>query len=447
MSGLIPDFGNILYTAGAFIIALSIIVAVHEFGHYIVGRWSGIAADVFSLGFGPKLISRVDKRGTRWQIALIPLGGYVKFRGDANAASAGVDEAALQGLSAEERRATMQGAPLWARAATVAAGPVFNFILSMIILTAMALYSGSATTEPQIGTLNEMPEGTGDVKTGDVIRAVGGIETPDYDALFKASETLPSSPSLTYLVTREGADLNAAGPALYPARLDGIAPGSAAAEAGLQPGDVVIRADGMRLYEFSDLQEQVKLSQGQPMTLEVWRPGMAADEVLTVTLTPRSTDMPLRDGGFEARYLIGATGGYFFTPALRPTGVVEAVTGAANEVWFVMRSSVSGMWHMATGAISSCNLRGPLGIAESSGAAAGAGATSFIWFIAMLSTAVGLLNLFPIPVLDGGHLVFHAYEAITRRPPSEKVLNLLYALGGGFVLVLMLFGLTNDLFC
>ncbi|MDP5349562.1 MAG: site-2 protease family protein, partial [Paracoccaceae bacterium] len=128
----LPQFGGLAMTLAAFVVALSVIVAVHEYGHYIVGRWSGIHADVFSLGFGPVLFARVDKRGTKWQVALLPLGGYVKFRGDADAASAGTDEQAIRTMSEAEKRSTMNGAPLWARTATVAAGPIFNFVLAII---------------------------------------------------------------------------------------------------------------------------------------------------------------------------------------------------------------------------------------------------------------------------------------------------------------------------
>ena len=147
--GLIPTFGGLIWTIAAFIIALSVIIAIHEYGHYIVGRWTGIEADVFSLGFGPVLFSRVDKHGTKWQFALLPFGGYVKFKGDANAAS-GKDEEAMEGIatqSPEELRRTMHGAPLWARAATVAAGPVFNFAMSILVF-GLIFWSQGVSKEP-----------------------------------------------------------------------------------------------------------------------------------------------------------------------------------------------------------------------------------------------------------------------------------------------------------
>lgn len=446
-SGLVPDFGNILYTVVAFVVALSVIVAVHEFGHYIVGRWTGIKAEVFSLGFGPKLISRVDRHGTRWQIAVVPLGGYVKFLGDANAASAGADETAMARLTPEERRHTMHGAPVWARAATVAAGPVFNFILSIVIFAGVFLWVGTATEEPVVGEVVALPGGAGEIRAGDRILAVEGIATPDYAALSAVVEQLPAATTLRYLVQRDGVEVELTGPALYPARLGGIAATSAAMAAGLQPGDVVLSADGVALTAFADLQTAVKAAGGRALVLRVWRPGMDAGDSFEVTLSPKSTDLPKPEGGFETRWLIGATGGYFFTPTTRPTGLWEATTRATSETWFIIESSLSGLWHMITGAISSCNLRGAIGIAETSAAAASGGAENFVWFIAVLSTAVGLLNLFPIPVLDGGHLMFHAWEAVAGKPPSDRVLNVLMALGLALVLTLMLFGLKNDIFC
>ena len=204
LAGLIPAFGSLFVTASAFVVALSVIVAIHEFGHYIVGRWSGIHAEVFSLGFGPRLWSRVDKRGTRWQIAALPLGGYVKFLGDANAASAGEDTKIMATLSPEERRHTMHGAPLWARAVTVAAGPLFNFILSIVVFSVFFIVSGAASDKLTIGSLNPLPGGSGGLLAGDEILAVDGKPTPDWEALNAVADGLPASAVLTYHVRRDG---------------------------------------------------------------------------------------------------------------------------------------------------------------------------------------------------------------------------------------------------
>jgi len=162
---------------------------------------------------------------------------------------------------------------------------------------------------------------------------------------------------------------------------------------------------------------------------------------------PRRMDMPTPEGGFETRWLIGLSGGLLFVPETRTPGPFEAIGDGASQTWVIVKTSLSGLWHMITGAISSCNLQGPIGIAETSGAAASQGLASFIWFIAMLSTAVGLMNLFPVPILDGGHLVFHAYEAVSGRPPSDRALRVLMGSGLAMLLALMVFALTNDLFC
>ncbi|KEP70069.1 zinc metalloprotease [Thioclava dalianensis] len=445
---LLPQFGNLLYTIVAFVVALSIIVAVHEYGHYIVGRWSGIKAEVFSLGFGPKLISRVDKHGTRWQIAAIPLGGYVKFLGDANAASAGADDAEMAQLTPEERRHTMHGAPLWARAATVVAGPVFNFILSIIIITGLSMWTGQATDTPDIDAVVALPQGAGGLQHGDRIIAVNGIKTPDYAALDQAGGDLPAGPDLTYTVERDGQQQQVSGPQLVPARFDGIAPNSAAYDAGLAPGDVITAIDGTPVWRFSALQEAVKTGKGAPIALSIWRPEAGGQgKQFNVTLVPRKTDLPGPAGGFETRFLIGATGSYMFTPVTMPVGPWQALKGGVQSTYGIIAQSISGIKAMIEQQISSCNLSGALRIAETSAAAAKSGPSSFIWFIAVLSTAVGFLNLFPIPVLDGGHLVFHAYEAVRGKPPSDRLMNLFMSVGLALVATLMLFGLWNDLTC
>ncbi len=441
---LLPSFGNLLYTLVAFVVALSVIVTVHEYGHYIIGRLSGIHAEVFSIGFGPVLLSRVDRRGTRWQVAALPFGGYVRFLGDANAASAGADEATMAHLDAGQRRHTMHGAPLWARAATVAAGPVFNFILSIGIFAAIFMTVGVATETPVIGSLHALPGGAGGLRAGDEIRAIEGRPTPDYPALQAVADALPTLERMDYSVRRGGAETLVEGPAVSPPRIAVVTPESAAMEAGLRAGDVILAIDGWPVRSFAELQSIVKEAGERPLTLRVWREGAREFEV---TLTPRRTDMPRREGGFETRYLIGIGGGFFFEPLTRSVGPMEALRAGAGQVSFIVGSSLSAMTHMLRGAISSCNLRGPIGIAETSGAAASAGLVDFIWFVAVLSTAVGLMNLFPIPVLDGGHLVFHAWEWAAGKPPPEAVMRVLMTLGLALVLSLMVFGLMNDLRC
>jgi regulator of sigma E protease len=438
----IPAFGSIGFTLLAFVAALSIIVAIHEYGHYIVGRWSGIHAEVFSIGFGPVLLSGTDKHGTRWQLAALPFGGYVKFLGDANAASAGADDT-LDGMDAVERRRSMPGAPLWARAATVAAGPIFNFILSIAIFAGIVLIGGRAADEAIVGGLVPVPEEIQVLEQGDEITAIEGEPVSSLSDVYELSRSLDPQRSVTYDILRDGDALqvDAAFP-LLPI-VGSVAPQSAAIAAGIEEGDVIMSVDGTPIYGFSQLRAAVDASQGAELDLTVWRDG----DTLDLTLAPRSTDLPTSEGTFETRWLIGITGGLIFEPETVSVGFWDALSYGANQTWFIVNSSLSGLKHIITGAISTCNLQGPIGIAETSGAAASQGLDNFIWFIAVLSTAVGLLNLFPIPVLDGGHLVFHAYEAVAGKPPSDKVLKVFMAVGLTLLLSLMVFALTNDIFC
>ena len=440
--GLIPSFGGAIWTLIAFVVALSIIVAVHEYGHYIMGRWTGIHAEVFSLGFGPVVFSRVDSRGTKWQLAALPFGGYVKFLGDSNAAS-GKDGTAISTMTEAERRHTMHGAPLWARALTVAAGPVFNFLMAMAIFIVMMLANGVATEEPVVGAVKPVPFEGQTLLPGDRVLQMAGTETPDLTALVAVAQDLTPAPSVRYLVKRDDSEVEFDGPYPFPPLADGVQPQTAAYEAGLEAGDVIVSVDGTPIYAFKQLRELVGASDGKKLKLSIWRAG----RVFEADLVPRRMDIPVADGGFETRWLIGLTGGIGFEPETRSPGPIEVVRLAAGQTWYVATTSLSGVWHMITGAISTCNLRGPLGIAESSGAAASQGPESFIWFIAMLSVAVGMMNLFPVPVLDGGHLVFHAWEAVTGSPPTDRALRVMMSAGLALLLSLMVFALTNDLFC
>ncbi|MFS4583227.1 RIP metalloprotease RseP [Phaeobacter sp. C3_T13_0] len=442
-----PQLGGYLYVIASFVIALSVIVAVHEYGHYIVGRWSGIHAEVFSLGFGPVLFSRVDKHGTRWQVALLPFGGYVKFLGDADAAS-GKDVDAMADVAADPvaLRRTMHGAPLWARSATVAAGPVFNFIMSALIFTGVFLMQGTTRDPLTVDRLVPLPGLQTELREGDSLLQIDGVDVPSLEnrtAFATFRDSVPEQQPLTYTVLRNGQPEEVMGPYPWPPHVRGIAPRSAASDIDLQPGDVITGVDGTPIFAFDQLKRAVESAEGKVLLLNVWRAG----EEFEMALAPRRVDEPLPDGGFATRWRMGIAGGLAFYPATETVGVGEAFGAGTAQVWGVVEMSISGLMHMITGAISTCNLSGPIGIAETSGAMASQGLASFIQFIAVLSTAVGLLNLFPIPALDGGHLVFYAYEAVTGKPPNDAVMRILMTVGIAAILSLMMFALFNDIFC
>ena len=443
---LIPQFGSLFTTILAFIVALSVIVAIHEYGHYIIGRWSGIKADVFSLGFGPVLFSKVDRHGTRWQFALLPFGGYVKFMGDANAASANTDNSAAEEMPPEIRRQTMLGAPLWARTATVAAGPIFNFILSIIVFAGLMMFQGKVAEPLVVGSLPPLPGEEFSLQSGDELRAIGGTPVPGFDessAFDDFIQSLPIAPQLEYTVARDGRELEVTGPYPMPPRAVNISPQSAAYDIDMKQGDVILSADGQAISAFSELKDIVETSDGRALKLKVWRDG----EILDFALAPRRVDEPQPEGGFKTSWRIGISGGLAFEPATERLGLGAAVAGGFERTGQVIETSLSGLYHLIAGKISSCNMTGPIGIAQVSGAMVRQGADSFILFIAFLSTAVGLLNLFPIPVLDGGHLVFYAYEAVAGKPPSETALRLLMTIGLTLILGVMVFAIGTDIMC
>lgn len=461
LTTLIPSFGNLAFTLVFFILALSIIVAIHEYGHYIVGRWTGIHAEVFSIGFGKVLYSRTDERGTVWQIAALPFGGYVKFLGDANAASVGGDlsefdnyirevDATSPQVQAYARdltaRNTMLGAPLWARSATVAAGPVFNFILSAFVFAGVLLFQGQPITPLTVSEIPGFPDAIEQqLLPGDRVLRVEGTALNYPDGFRAAVAAVPSQPSVAYDITRDVERMTVRGPQPQPALVQSITPRSAADDAGLKIGDVIVSMNEIPVYQFGDMIEVVNAVRDAPIALQVWRDGA----MFETTLTPRLTAIPQEDGSMKDEPKLGiGNGGLFFEPATTDVGVLEAMRLAVQQVWFIIKQSLVGMKALIVGAINTCNLSGPVGIAETSGSMASQGTLSFISFIAVLSTAVGLLNLFPIPVLDGGHLVFHAYEAVTGKMPSDGVLRILMAVGVSMIGGLMLFAIFNDLlFC
>ena len=443
LTQFVPMFGNFAFMIVAFIVALSVIVAIHEYGHYIVGRWCGIHADVFSLGMGPVVYSRSDKHGTVWQIAALPLGGYVKFRGDANAASVGSEEHAPddEHVPDFDVRTTMAGAPLWARVATVAAGPIFNFVLAIAIFAGSIMYQGRPVAPLTFDELRPLPVSfESELQSGDVLVAVEGIPFDDAERTVSIVDLVPVQERLDYTILRDGNEITIDGPYYFPAAVSSVSPRSAADDADIKVNDVITEIDGVKIYAFSQVQDIVIAAEGAPLAFTIWREGAE----LTKTIAPRRVDLPTPEGGFETRWLIGVTGTIFFETMREDVGTWEAITLGAEGLWSSLTTSLSAMRHILFGQISTCNLSGPVGIAETSGSMAEQGAQSFIWFIGALSAAVGLINMFPIPVLDGGHLVFYAYEAISRHKPSERAIQVFMYVGLSLILAMMTFTILND---
>ncbi len=355
-----------------FIVIMNGIVFFHELGHYLVGRWCGVKIEAFSLGFGPELLARVDSKGTRWRLALFPLGGYVKFLGDANAAS-GQDEQALAAIDPAERGRTLAAQPVYNRAAIVAAGPAANFILAMVLFTGLFVAFGQSSHNARIGV---------------------------------------------------------------------VEPGSPAANAGFEVGDLVTAIDGQPIRSFQDLQQAVVLNTGLDMTFGVDRAG----QNLTLTAAPQ---VMLVDQGVLGKRRIGHLGlGSTRDPkdvTYERCDVVQCVGWAGDQVGFITRATLSYIGGLFAGRESVDQMSGMVGMTQITGAIARVSFWELLNLAALFSVSVGLMNLFPVPLLDGGHLMFYLIEALTGRPVSERVQQ--YGMRVGIALVgsLMIFTTAHDI--
>ena len=440
---LFPQFGNFVITVLAFVLCLSVIVFVHEFGHYFIGKISGIHAEVFSIGFGPVIISSYDKRGTKWQLAAFPLGGYVKFLGDKNPASSPdpeIDKRDEQNLL----RKSMHGAPLWARFITVAAGPLFNFIFSGLIFFLIFMDQGMTKLPLTVDKTFDTPYKQ-KFEKGDVVRSVNGLKIKN--DLKKLNDHLGgafANEPLTYVVERNGILITIENIIQNPPRISQVLPKSSAISAGLEKGDLILSLNSIEIKNFNEIKDFVEASQGEGFIVEYWREGL----VYETRLTPQIVDVPIETGGFERIYRVGIVSDYFpFQPAMTKQSISWAFLSSIKSIYLIMEGSVKGLYHIVFGNISSCNLSGPISIAETSGQMVKQGSLNYLWFIAVLSTAIGMINLFPIPVLDGGHLMFFTVEALIGRKPNQKIVNTFMALGFVLLVGLMLFSVLNDFLC
>jgi regulator of sigma E protease len=355
-----------------FLFVLTIVVFFHELGHFLVARWCGVRVLTFSVGFGPEIVGFNDKHGTRWKISAIPLGGYVKFFGDENAASV-PDISAVAGMSETERRDSFHYKSVAARSAIVAAGPIANFILAVVIFAGIFMFYGKQTTS---------------------------------------------------------------------ARVDTIQPGSAAEVAGFQPGDLVLAIDGRAVGTFADMQRVVSTSAGEALTISIDRNG----QKLTLKATPALREVKDSFGNVHRIGILGISRS--MAPddlKLEPVAPLSAIVMGVGETWFVVERTLSYIGGVVVGREAADQLGGPIRIAQVSGQVATAGLIALIHLAAVLSVSIGLLNLFPIPLLDGGHLMFYLIEAIRGRPLSERAQELGFRIGLAIVLMLMIFATFNDI--
>ena len=436
----IPLIGGFLSVVVPFIFVLLIVVYVHEMGHYLVGRWCGIHAETFSLGMGPVLASRIDKHGTKWQLAAIPIGGLVKFLGDADGAST-ADHDALADMDASTRSKTFHGASVLRRALTVAAGPVFNFILSILVFGSLLMYQGTASEDPVLGEVVEIPGVDNPLRAGDRLLSANGQPISTLVDFYDIGKEMAVPGPLQVVVLRDGAEMTLEAP--YPALplIYQVVPFSAASRSDIQSGDFITAIDGVPISSFNELLNAVETSDGKTLNLDMLRDG----ERISVALAPTPEPVELEDGSFTENWRIGVSLNPVYYPEKDYPGPIEGLKLGTLEVYNFISSSLNSIKHIFLGNLGADNLQGPIGIAQISGAQAEQGLVALIYLIGFISTAIGLINLFPVPVLDGGHLCFFAYEAVAGRPPSQKAMNLIMPVGLAMVLLLMLFATYNDL--
>lgn len=351
-----------------FLIILTVVVFVHELGHYLVARWNGVKVDVFSIGFGPEIWGWNDRSGTRWRLSLLPLGGYVKMFGDADAASATGDE---RPMTPGEKAVSFRHKRVGQRAAIVFAGPAANFIFAIIGLATMFMVYGQLVIEPVIGQVH---------------------------------------------------------------------PGTAAEEAGLEAGDRILAVNGTAVERFQDIQLIVRLEIGRPLELVYERAGTR----LTAVTRPRIIERKNMFGENEKVPVLGISADVSSTRTVRHNPV-SALGLALRETETMITSTFVGIGQMIAGTRDSDELGGPIRIAKGAGEAAQVGLSSVVFYTILLSLNLGLINLFPIPVLDGGHLVFYGIEAILGRPLGERAQEYGFRIGLFLVLALMVFATRNDI--
>jgi regulator of sigma E protease len=438
--GSIPLIGPIITLVLPFLIVLSIVVFIHEYGHYIVGRWCGIHAETFSVGFGRVIKSWTDSRGTKWQIAAVPLGGYVKFLGDMNPASTQSSEISSD-VSETESARHFSGAKLYKRALTVVAGPVANFILSLVVFAALAMWQGKPSEAPIIGEIHPAVSQNFDLKKGDLLVSVDGIPVDGFANLSQFLDSENPKQFMPYEIVRDGQTMTIDGPFPFLSIVGSVMPVSPASKAGLEENDLILTFDDQEITSFLNLRDLIFNSTPAEREMTVLRNG----ENVTLSIFPRVREFQASDGSFQKEVSIGVVSGTAFGPAIVTVGWLESLEYGAQSTWMVLKGSVTSISKIISGQISPKNLQGPIGIAHISSDIAKTGLIGLIFLIATISTSIGFLNLLPIPVLDGGHLLMFAYEAITKRKPSATVVQYGTVTAMALLLTLMVYVSFNDI--
>ena len=445
---------NILWSLAAFIVALGVLITVHEFGHFWVARRCGVRVERFSIGFGRALWRRTDRQGTEYVIALIPLGGYVKM----------LDER-VEAVPPELRHQSFNNKTVWQRAAIISAGPVANFIFAVFAYWLVFLI-GVPSLRPVVGEIApDSVAAHAEISPGMELKSLGGIETPDWDSvrleliskIGDAQTTVGVAPFGSSHVVEKRLDLRQwqfepdkqdpvvalgimpRGPQIEPVLAE-VQAGSAAAKAGLQPGDRIVKVNGQLLGQWQRFVTLVRDNPAKPLAVEIERAGSP----LSLTLIPDTK--PAGKAGEEG--FVGVVPKIIPLPdeykTIRQYGPFTALYEAGDKTWQLMKLTVSMLGKLITGDVKLNNLSGPISIAQGAGMSAEFGLVYYLMFLALISVNLGIINLFPLPVLDGGHLLFLAIEKLKGGPVSERVQDFSYRIGSVLLVLLMGLALFND---
>ncbi|HHF3024072.1 MULTISPECIES: sigma E protease regulator RseP [Vibrio] len=446
---------GILWNLISFIVALGILVAVHEFGHFWVARRCGVKVEKFSIGFGKSIWSKVGKDGTEYSISMIPLGGYVKM------VDSRVDE-----VPEHEKHLAFDKKPLWKRTSIVAAGPIFNFLFAIFAYWLVFLI-GIPAVKPVIGevTPNSIVAEAG-IESGMELKSISGIKTPDWESVNMGlishigddlmTVTLTSANEVGSEVTKTldlrewefdpetQSAMQSLGFAPYTPEIyrviEQVSQGGAAEKAGVLPGDEIVAIGEQRVTEWKQVVEAVRSNPDTPIELTVLRQGYEQ----TLTLTPGSRELANKEVvGFAgiAPKVAEWPESYRFDLQF---GVFESVGKAVDKTGQVIGLTISMLKKLIVGDVGLNNLSGPISIAKGAGATADYGLVYFLGFLALISVNLGIINLVPLPMLDGGHLLFFAIEAVIRRPVPERVQEMGFRIGGAIIFSLMALALFND---
>ncbi len=462
MASFIGNIGTGLFFTVAFLFVLTTVVFFHELGHFLVARWNGVAVSTFSIGFGKELFGFNDRHGTRWRFAMIPLGGYVKFIDDENAAS--MPKKDMVDLSGKELEGTFQSKTLAQKSAVVAAGPIANFILSIVIFAGIFLVNGERLLKPVIvGVMENSPAKKAGFRHGDEITDIDGDKMYSVQDLQRVISVNANNP-LNIGILRDGQaqkikvipavkhisdgfdggqNIGQIGIDFSPVTPVGkIKEGSAAQKAGMKIGDLITHINGQEMIRYGSLLDILEKNAGKPLAFDIKRDG----KPLKLSVTPIAVKAKDAAGNEVTRGLLGvafSNKGLAYTT--RHYNPVTALWKGTTETYFVLKRTVFFIKQIITGEQSYKNLGGPGKIAYVSGKVAqDYGLMSLISLIALLSVSIGFMNLLPIPVLDGGHLLFYAIEAIKGSPLSESTQEFGFKIGMSLMLMMMVFVFWND---